>query len=397
MSEWKEYKLRDAPIIIIDGDRGKNYPKQNEFQNTGHCLFLSTKNVRYTGFDFSDCQFISKERDQLLRKGKLIRHDLVITTRGTVGNLGFYSDDINFDNIRINSGMVIIRPDKDFLFPKFNFYVFRFLQKDFLTFTTGSAQPQLPIRDLSEIEIKLPPLPEQKSIASILSSLDDKIDLLQRQNATLEAMAETLFRQWFVEEAKEEWEEVKLGDFVKTNATSIDKNYKYQQIEYLDTSSVTAGTFDTPVTLSLINAPSRARRLVKENDIIISTVRPDQKHYGIVKNPMKNLVVSTGFCVISCEEIDPHFVYLLLTNEEMTNYLHSIAEGSTSTYPSLKPSDIEELEFQLPPKDLLNQFAAIARNHWDKIHFNQTQIRTLTTLRDVLLPKLMSGEVRVEV
>ena len=164
----------------------------------------------------------------------------------------------------------------------------------------------------------------------------------------------------------------------------------------MDTSSLNKGLISEFQVLNLKDAPSRAKRLVLHNDVLISTVRPDQQHYGVVKNPDKNLVVSTGFCVITCDKIDPHFIYLLLTNNEMTDYLHSIAEGSTSTYPSLKPSDIEKIEFQLPPNEKLNEFKKIASNTWDKINHNQIQIRTLTTLRDTLLPKLMSGEVRVE-
>jgi type I restriction enzyme S subunit len=236
---------------------------------------------------------------------------------------------------------------------------------------------------------------EQKSIASILSCLDDKIDLLHRQNSTLEKMAETLFRQWFVEEAQEDWESVKVGDFVKTNVASITKNYPYDIIQYLDTSSLKEGNIESTQFLKLSEAPSRAKRLVKHNDVLISTVRPNQKHYGIVKNPIETLVVSTGFCVITCEKIDPHFIYILLTTQEMTEYLHSIAEGSTSTYPSLKPSDIEAIEFQLPPNDLLTDFANHCSYTWDKIFNNQLQIRTLVRMRDTLLPKLMSGEVQV--
>ncbi|AGX88489.1 restriction endonuclease subunit S [Candidatus Symbiobacter mobilis] len=159
MSEWKECNLAKAPLEILDGDRGKNYPSQDEFMPRGYCLFLSTKNVRIDGFEFSECQFIRKERDELLRKGKLERDDLVLTTRGTVGNLGFYDSSIIYDNVRINSGMVIIRPKKDKLLPAFNYYLFRKLQSDFHTFTSGSAQPQLPIRDMKEVEVSIPPSP----------------------------------------------------------------------------------------------------------------------------------------------------------------------------------------------------------------------------------------------
>ena len=109
------------------------------------------------------------------------------------------------------------------------------------------------------------------------------------------------------------------------------------------------------------------------------------------------MIVSTGFCVITCDKINPHFIYILLTTDEMTEYLHSIAEGSTSTYPSLKPSDIEGLKFQLPPPEKLDAFSEYAYNAWSKIEYNHTQIITLEKLRDTLLPKLTSGEVRLKI
>lgn len=260
---------------------------------------------------------------------------------------------------------------------------------------TGTSIPHISMAQIGEFEIPKPPLEEQKAIASVLSSLDDKIDLLHRQNTTLERIAETLFRQWFVEDAQEDWEEVKLGDFVEINKKSINKSYPFSQIEYLDTGSLTEGKIESLQSYMIKEAPSRALRLVEHNDVLISTVRPNQKHYGIINNPIENLVVSSGFCVLTCPKIPPHFVYLLLTNNEMTEFLHSIAEGSTSTYPSLKPSDIAAITFQLPPNEKLTDFAKIADDSWDKIHKNYQQIQTLEKLRDNLLPKLMSGEIRV--
>ena len=259
----------------------------------------------------------------------------------------------------------------------------------------GSAQKALTIIGLKNLEIPLPPLPEQKAIASVLSSLDDKIDLLHRQNKTLEGMVEVLFRQWFVEEASDDWEEVKLGNYVKMNNLTIKKDFNYETIEYLDTSSITEGKIEEFQSLNINKAPSRAKRIVKHNDIVFSTVRPNQKHYGIIKNPVNNLIVSTGFCVLTCDKISPYFVYILLTTDEMTEYLHSIAEGSTSTYPSLKPSDIAKIEFQLPPKEKLKSFSDYAESVWGKIENNSNQIQTLEKMRDNLLPKLMSGEIRL--
>lgn len=265
-----------------------------------------------------------------------------------------------------------------------------------LASASGSTFPNVSKDQLNDLEISYPPLPEQKAIASVLSSLDDKIDLLHRQNKTLEAMAETLFRQWFIEEAKEDWDEVQVKDFVALNKVSVSKSYPHTEIEYLDTGSLTEGVIGELQNYQLAEAPSRAKRLVQHNDILISTVRPNQCHYGIISEPQSNLVVSTGFCTITCERISPYFVYLLLTNKEMTEYLHSVAEGSTSTYPSLKPEDIGSVSFQLPPKELIQQFHDLAESYWQKIHKNHKQIQILEKLRDTLLPKLMSGEVRVQ-
>ncbi len=280
-------------------------------------------------------------------------------------------------------------------FNNFIYYLLQFKIKELQQVAYGAVFNTITRATFEQLNVNLPPLPEQKSIAEILSSLDDKIDLLHRQNKTLEQMAETLFRQWFIEEAKEDWEIVKVGDYIKTNQRTANKTYPHQIINYLDTGSLTEGKIESLQEYNFNEAPSRAKRLVQHNDVLISTVRPNQKHYGIVKNPIYNLVVSTGFCVITCESIDPHFIYILLTTSDMTEYLHSIAEGSTSTYPSLKPIDIESLEFQLPPEKPLLEFAEYCKNAWDKIDNNQKQIRTLEKIRDTLLPKLMSGKIRI--
>lgn len=136
---------------IIDGDRGKNYPQQNEFSNTGYCVFLNTGNVTASGFVFDNTQFISREKDESLRKGKLRRGDIVYTTRGTVGNAGYYSERIPFENIRINSGMVILRCRNQLVDTRFFYQILKsdHYRPYFKKFCTGSAQPQLPIKNFS--------------------------------------------------------------------------------------------------------------------------------------------------------------------------------------------------------------------------------------------------------
>jgi len=181
-----------------------------------------------------------------------------------------------------------------------------------------------------------------------------------------------------VKNIPEGWIETTLRDVAKTNLKSIDKNYSFNNILYLDTGSITKGMIETLQNFDLIDAPSRAKRLVQNNDIVYSTVRPNQEHYGFITIPEENLVVSTGFTVITAVSINPKFLYYYLIQSSVTNYLQILAEHSTSTYPSIKPIDIENLEFNIP-KDINEQksIAAILTSFDDKIELLQAQNRTL--------------------
>jgi len=373
MGEWKAYELGNAPLEIIDGDRGKNYPSQNEFYSSGYCLFLTTKNVRINGFDFSDCQYISKEKDESLRKGKLQKNDVVLTTRGTVGNIGFFDSSVAFENMRINSGMVIVRPDNLQLDSVFNFYMFRKLQNDFYTFTSGSAQPQLPIRDLKKMEILLPPLEEQKAIAEVLSSLDDKIDLLHRQNKTLEEMAKTLFRQWFIEEAQDDWEEVTLADVLEIKYGKDHKLLSDGNIPVYGSGGIMR----------------YADKFLYDKESILIPRKGTLTNIFYIDEPF--WTVDTIFwSKINREKASVKFLFSFLKTMDL-----SILNVG-SAVPSLTTKVLNEIKISLPSIDEQKKFTEYADNAWNKIKSNNIQMKTLENLRDTLLPKLMSGEVRVE-
>jgi type I restriction enzyme S subunit len=183
-----------------------------------------------------------------------------------------------------------------------------------------------------------------------------------------------------------EWREIALGDVIETNQSSINREYTHSEILYLDTGSITCNRVNGLQQFELATAPSRAKRLVKDLDIIYSSVRPNQLHYGFIRNPQDNLVVSTGFVVITCkqDEIAPYFLYHYLSQNSTTEFLHSIAEGSTSAYPSLKPSDIEALEILLPPLDEQNSIASVLSSLDDKIDLLHRQNQTLEQMAETL-------------
>jgi len=187
-AEWKTEVLSDC-FDCIDGDRGPNYPKKNDYQSEGYCLFLSTKNVRQFGFDFKETVFISKEKDSILRKGKLERGDLVITTRGTIGYVASYDNSVQYEVARINSGMLILRKkDPSYVNDYFKILIASpYFQKLIEKNRTGSAQPQLPAKILKEFELPVPPSEEQAEIVFRVDQLFNFADSIeQKANAALE-------------------------------------------------------------------------------------------------------------------------------------------------------------------------------------------------------------------
>lgn len=385
MKEWREYPFDEFVLInpLISLEKGKEYSfvEMKDINSAQRYCEPQATRVLSGGSRFQESDTLFARITPCLENGKIAQ------VNNLLGGVGFGSTEF-----------LIFRGKKNISNSSFIYYLSKWKEvRSFaeINLVGTSGRQRINKECFSDLSLLLPPLPEQKAIASVLSSLDDKIDLLHRQNATLEGMAETLFRQWFVVEAKDEWERITVKDVADVNRQSRDKNYPNNEILYLDTGSLTEGNFDQFQYYLLESAPSRAQRLVAHNDILISLVRPNQKHYGIVRNPPTNLIVSTGFCVLTCNAISPYFLYLFLTRSNMTEYLHGVAEGSTSAYPALKPSDIANLKLQLPPANKLLQFNNYADSVWEKITYNQTQIRTLEKLRDTLLPKLMSGEVRV--
>lgn len=191
--------IKTMPDIceIIDGDRGVNYPKQEDFSENGYCLFLNAKNVTKQGFNFDECMFVTKEKDESLRKGKLKRGDVVLTTRGTIGNLAFYTNDIPFEHIRINSGMVLLRM-KEGINERFFIEQFKFLLEDIKkTIASGSAQPQLPISTMNKIKLLVPPLEKQEAFSNYISKVDNNRLTIQHGLDKLELLKQSLMQKNF--------------------------------------------------------------------------------------------------------------------------------------------------------------------------------------------------------
>ncbi|MDA0114675.1 restriction endonuclease subunit S [Vibrio sp. 2art] len=191
---WSTLELAEI-ADIEDGDRGKSYPKQADFSDFGYCLFLSAKNVTKQGFTYETTQFISQEKHNKLRKGQVLQNDIVLTTRGTVGNFGLFKHEELFDAVRINSGMAIIRCI-DSSMPN---YLYQFMQSpqfkaQISKVVFGSAQPQLTIKQIKKFKVLVPISEEKKWIEETLKLANDKLTLLEQQKAETQQLKKGLMQ-----------------------------------------------------------------------------------------------------------------------------------------------------------------------------------------------------------
>jgi type I restriction enzyme S subunit len=277
------------------------------------------------------------------------------------------------------------------------YYLLKDTVADFRQIAHGGVFDTITRDTFNEIEILLPSLPEQKSIASVLSSLDDKIDLLHRQNATLEKMAETLFRQWFVEEEKEEWEEGTLDDIltVKGGTTPSTKEPAYWNgsIHWTSPRDITnlngIYLFDTERKITELGLSKISSGLLPKGTLLMSSRAP----VGVLAFCEIPVAINQGYiAILDNKGYSKEIIYLWL--KANIDVVHSFSNGST--FMEISKSTFKTLQLQIPPKQVLTDFQLIVKPLFQKIKSNQTQIQTLTALRDTLLPKLMSGEVTIK-
>ena len=390
---FDQVELKNTNIKIIDGDRGKNYPSQDEYLENGYCLFLSANNVTPDGFRFNKKQFISKEKDESLRKGKLKKGDIILTTRGTVGNVAYYGEEIPFENIRINSGMVLIRTDKDDNFMKrYLYWLFRskYLQNQIENFSTGTAQPQLPIKIIRRLKIIKTDLKTQKEIVNILSSLDDKIELNKKTNQTLEEMAQAIYKSWFVD-----FDPFQDKEFIDSELGKIPKNLSIKKLK--DFFPVKTGKKNANIEVEKGQYPfftcaqevKRADEFSFDSDAILVAGNGD---FNVKWYKGKFEAYQRTYVLVPENKELLDFLYYSIDNhlEELT----AGHRGSVINY--LTKGMIEDFKIIIPKdKKVLYKIAEKFRSINQLIDKNKAENRTLKNLRDTLLPKLMSGEIRV--
>lgn len=260
----------------------------------------------------------------------------------------------------------------------------------------GSTVDRIPLKDMPGFPISIPDFKEQKAIASVLSSLDDKIDLLHRQNKTLEAMAETLFRQWFVEEAQETWEERRLADCADhikssvTPASNLTEIYTHYSLPAFDQGK-------RPV-LEVGKEILSNKFKVEPWTILVSKLNPRfPRIWPIGSHPGENPICSTEFQVLKPKKETLYgYLYYLLKSKNAREELSMAASGTSGSHQRVTPEDILNIHVSLPLTTVAEKYSELVSPGIKKVMANYEQIYVLEKLRNTLLPKLMSGEVRVD-
>ncbi|MBI9031221.1 restriction endonuclease subunit S [bacterium] len=390
MSEWKEVRLGNCIEVIGGGTpKTKNPEYWNgsipwlsvvDFNSDDKYVYDTEKKITQLGFNKSSTKLLQK-------------NDIIISARGTVGAMAILKKEMAF-----NQSCYGIRALKDISTNNFVYYFLKNSLTNLKQISHGAVFDTITRNTFNEITISLPPLPEQKAIAEVLSSLDDKIDLLGRQNKTLEEMAETLFRQWFIEERDESWEDVSLGDssLCKIIGSGIDV-FEGEKI-YLATADIQENKIVNRNTIIKYNKkPSRANMQPVVHSVWFAKKGGVRKVIMFDRNTLddtESLILSTGFSGLKTTVKSHYYIWCFIYSREFQELKDNLLSGSVQ--PDINNDGIRNIVIARPSDKTLVDFNEVVYPLFRKISKNNKSVGILMNLRDTLLPKLISGEVRLK-
>jgi type I restriction enzyme S subunit len=434
-----ELPLPDELPVIPDGwcyewladlveERGVSYGIVQPGSETSDGVpIVRVNNIRNGRIDTTDMLKVTADIEAKFQRSRLRGGEVLLTLVGTLGEVAIVPDNLRGWNVARAVGVIPVRKDPGSLWVSICLRS-AFIQHCIRTWATTTVQATFNLRDLAKLPIPIPPTATRAAIEAVLGALDDKIELNRRMNATLEAMARALFQSWFVDfdpvRAKLDgrppaaldpataalfpehfahgehdmlpvgWRLAAIEEVCTINTWTLGKNDELETLEYVEISEVSRGNIANIATYPRGEEPSRARRRLRHGDTVLSTVRPDRGSYFLTLNPPENRVASTGFAVLTPTKVPWSFLHAALTLPEISDHLGQMADGGA--YPAVRPEIIGAMQVALPnePK-ILDAFHRTCAPLFEQAEANREQSRTLATLRDTLLPKLLSGELSV--
>jgi type I restriction enzyme, S subunit len=392
---------------VIDGDRGVHYPGAGDLRNSGYCLFLNAGNVTREGFRFTECQFITSEKDKSLSKGKLTRGDVVLTTRGTLGNFAHFDDDVPYDQVRINSGMVILRNTSMIVRNDYQYLALRspIVESQIERLSFGSAQPQLTVKGISTLKIPLPPTKaEQEAIAQALSDADAFIKSLEQLIAKKShlkqgAMQELLTGKKRLPGFSGNWEVKRLGELadIRSGGTPSTSQPRFWDGDILwctptDITGLNGFKYltDTSRKISRSGLKSSSADLIPAQSIVMTS------RATIGECAINTVPVSTnqGFKnFIPFEDIDVEFFfYLLLTRKQ--DFI-SLCGGST--FLEISKAQLSAFNVRLPrTKTEQTAIASILSDIDAEITALESELAKAQSIKQGMMQELLTGRIRLQ-
>lgn len=408
-NEWKEFYLEDL-FNVIDGDRGEKYPSKDEIFDEGYCVFLNAKNITKNGFDFNHIQYISEEKDKELRNGKLEKFDIVLTTRGTIGNVAL-NDNIKYENLRINSGMVLLRSEN----LKYIKYVYMYMksklfihQVDKISF--GSAQPQLTVKEIKKFKVVIPiNETEQQKIADILSTQDKVIELKEKLLKEKEKQKKYLMQNLLTGRKRlkgfdGEWKKVKLGDIGYSfsglsGKTKEDFGKGKQYIPYIN---IFLNSVVDIEKLEYVNIDENEKQSkVQYGDIFFTISSETAEEVGmssVLLDHVDELYLNSfcfGFRLNNFDILFPSFASHYFRGSYFRNILNKLAQGATRF--NLSKNNLLESEILLPPLEEQKAIAEILTTADKELKLLQEELEEEKRKKKALMQLLLTGIVRVKV
>lgn len=404
MNNWDQITIGEAVEIgllekPLDGNHGEIHPKGDDFVDSG-IPFIMASDIKNGKVDLENCSYITNSQAQSLRKGFSINGDVLLTHKATLGEVALLKT--NYEFVMLTPQVTYYRvKDKEKLNNSFLKYYFEssFFQKTLHNYAGGSTRAYIGITKQLDLPLILPPLTEQKAIANVLNAFDDKIELLQAQNKTLETISQTIFKEWFVTKQSPSWNKVKIIDFdvivtdyvANGSFASLAENVTYiREVDYAKLIRLT--DYNKDFNGDFVYVDEKAYEFLGKSkllggEVIISNVGA---YAGTVfRCPKLDSPMTLGPNSIVLKSKFNNYFYLLFTSRLGKHILNSIITGSAQ--PKFNKTAFRNIFISFPDTGYIEQFELMITPFMSKIEQNSNQIQSLNKTRDTLLPKLMSG------
>lgn len=396
--EWKKVKIGDICSKICSGGTPKS---SNIAYYGGNIPWLNTKEVNFNRI-YSTEQTITQEGlDNSAAKWIDVNSIIIAMYGATAGKVA-----ITKIPLTTNQACCNLTIDNNIADYNFVYYAIVNNYEALSSLANGSAQQNLNSLVIKEFPLFLPPLPYQRRISSILSDYDSLIENYQRQISLLEESAKRIYKEWFVDfkfpgvEMAENglpkgWQKKKLGEICES-ITRTSNDLK-EQLIFLNTGDVENGEILHSNYSPTTEMPGQAKKLIKKNDILYSEIRPINRHFAYVNFDCEDYIVSTKLMVIKAKDgINSRRLYQFLTFDDTIKALQIEAESRSGTFPQIRFENVSKLHLIIGDERIEKEYDCVLSDFFTKIENMKTQIRLLRQNRDILLPRLMNGEIEIE-